>query len=401
MKRDPKTMNPILLLVVVMAVGLQDVASGAISPAIASIAAAFPGVSTTMIQMLVTLPNILIVIMAPLYGWLSTRIQPRKIIIFGLVMFSAGGILPAFMNSLPHILFFRVFLGLGTGITLPSAIAIIPAFYEGNQREKLVGWNMSVGCFGCIIMQILGGYLTEIDWHYSFFAYGVGVFSLVMVLLFLPEVSMKQSGETEEPAKKGGIFAQIPKAVYGIALIYLVGMILDTVMATNISLQIETEGIGSPANSGIGLSLFIGGSLVSSLLYGKYYEICKEFSRGLAWVIMGIGFFMCASSYTIVTIYFSLLICGIGNGLVVPAYFAHVSKITARGYVAFSVAMISAAQGLGNFIVPVFVNMIVRAFSRDYGRFPILFSSFALMSLGIVLTLWVVFQKNRSVKTSG
>jgi hypothetical protein len=222
-----------------------------------------------------------------------------------------------------------------------------------------------------------------------------------MVLAFLPEVPMRQREEIREPAKKGGIFAQIPKAVYGIAMIYLVGMILDTVMATNISLQIETEGIGTPANSGIALSLFIGGSLVSALLYGKYYEICKEFSRGVAWVIMGIGFFMCASSYAITTIYLALLICGIGNGFVVPAYFAHVSKITAPAYVAFSVAMISAAQGLGNFIVPVFVNVIVRAFSRDYGRFPILFSSFALVFFGIVLTLWVVFQKTRAVNKPG
>jgi MFS family permease len=402
MKRDPKTVNPILLLVAVMAVGLQDVSSGAISPAIASIAAAFPDVSTTAIQMLVTLPNILIVIMAPLYGWLSTRIQPRKIIIFGLFMFSAGGILPAFMNSLPLILICRSLLGLGTGITLPSAIAIIPAFYEGNQREKLVGWNMSVGCLGCIVMQILGGYLTELDWHYSFFAYSVGIFSLLMVLFFLPDVPMRRREETKDPSVNGGsIFTQIPRAVYGIALIYLVGMILDTIMATNISLQIETEGIGTPSNSGIALSIFIGGSLVSALLYGKYYEICKEFSRGLAWIIMGIGFLMCASSHTIATIYLSLLVCGVGNGFVVPAYFSHVSRITAQAYVGFSVAMIAAAQGLGNFIVPVFVNLIVKGFSRNYGRFPILFSSFALVSLGVILTLWVIFQKSRSVKTSG
>ena len=139
MRRDAKTLSPFVMLITVLSVGLQDISAGAVSPAISAICQSYPSVSIGMIQMIVTLPTLAICIMAPVYGWLSNRIQPRRLIIYGLLLFCIGGSLPVFLNNLPLIMICRVALGVGTGITLPAALAIIPVFYEGKKRDKLIG----------------------------------------------------------------------------------------------------------------------------------------------------------------------------------------------------------------------------------------------------------------------
>ena len=111
MRRDAKTLSPFVMLITVLSVGLQDISAGAVSPAISAICQSYPSVSIGMIQMIVTLPTLAICIMAPVYGWLSNRIQPRRLIIYGLLLFCIGGSLPVFLNNLPLIMICRVALG--------------------------------------------------------------------------------------------------------------------------------------------------------------------------------------------------------------------------------------------------------------------------------------------------
>lgn len=224
MRRDAKTLSPFVMLITVLSVGLQDISAGAVSPAISAICQSYPSVSIGMIQMIVTLPTLAICIMAPVYGWLSNRIQPRRLIIYGLLLFCIGGSLPVFLNNLPLIMICRVALGVGTGITLPAALAIIPVFYEGKKRDKLIGFNQAVGSIGCIFMQQIGGYFADIDWHLSFLAYLMGLFSLVLVLLFLPDIPMEKVLKTADKDRKS-IFSCVSTKIYGLAGVLFVAMI--------------------------------------------------------------------------------------------------------------------------------------------------------------------------------
>ena len=126
MKKDYTEMNPYVLAIPVLAIGLQDSASACISPAIASIAASYPDVAVSTVQLLVTLPSIAVCIVSILYGWLSVRINPRTLVVIGLSLFVIGGMAPLFVTSFDGILACRVILGMGAGLTLPACDSIIP-----------------------------------------------------------------------------------------------------------------------------------------------------------------------------------------------------------------------------------------------------------------------------------
>ena len=381
MRRNAKTMSPLLLAIAVLSVSLQDIAAGAISPAIASMAAAYPDHSISFIQMVVTLPTLAIVLISPIYGWLSNKIQPRKVIIFGLFLFIIAGTFPVFLDNIYLIMFFRLILGCGSGITITASLAIIPVFYEGEKRDSMVGFNTAMGSLGCIFMQMLGGYFCEINWHYSFLAYLIGLFSLIMVVLFLPDIPMslqQQSGKREKR-----IYACVPKSVYGLALLFAVGMTFITFLSTNISIMVEGEKIGNPANTGIALSLYTVGSAISSSLFGKLKKHLRIFVIPFGWILTAVGYFALSHVNSISSVYLSILLSGLGMGLVVSSYFRRVSEITELPYVAFAVSMIATANGLGNFIHPTVVALISKMIGTSaYGRMAISIAAYALFIIG-------------------
>ncbi len=382
MHRNAKTMSPLLLAIAVLSVSLQDIAAGAISPAITSMAAAYPDHGISFIQMVVTLPTLAIVLISPIYGWLSNKIQPRKVIIFGLGLFIFAGTFPVFLNNIYLIMLCRLLLGCGSGITITASLAIIPVFFEGEKRDSMVGFNTAMGSIGCIFMQMMGGYFCEINWHYSFLSYLIGLFSLIMVVFFLPDIPMSNPKQIENENKR--INTGVPKAVYGMAILFAVGMTFITFLSTNISIMVEGEKIGNAANTGIALSLYTVGSAVSSSLFGKLKKYIGIYVIPLGWILTAVGYFAVSGVYTVQGVYGSILLSGLGMGIVVSSYFRRVSEITALPYVAFSVSMIATANGLGNFIHPTIVGLISKIIRTSaYGRIAINISAYALLIIGI------------------
>lgn len=383
-RRNAKTMPSLLLLITVLSVGFQDIAAGAVSPAIAAICASFPNIPTSTIQLIVTLPTLLICVVSPIYGWLSNKIQPRKLIIFGLGMFIVGGMLPVCLNSLVLIMICRAALGIGSGITIPAALSIIPVFYEGKMRDRLIGFNQAVGSMGCIFMQLVGGLFADIDWHLSFLAYGFGLISFLLVVFFLPDVPMDQVQESAQGEPKKNIFKSIPPRVYGLALVFLVCMIFVCIPTTNLSLMIVNAGIGTAASAGLALSIYTVGSMIGSAAFGYVKKAIGRHVFALSYIVCGAGFFLVSTAKSMTALYCFMIIAGLGMGCLMCSYIGRAAEVAKLAFVAFSISMITSANGLGNFIHPAFVGWMDGILGNIYGQKAILFAGVALIVMGVL-----------------
>jgi MFS family permease len=389
MARDPKTMNKFLLALTVLSVGLQDIAAGAVSPAIYSICMAFPEVSTSTVQLVITLPTLSICIVAPLYGWLSNKIQPRKLIIFGLALFVAAGCMPVFLDSLPLIMLCRVLLGVGTGITMPSALSIIPVFYSGKVRDKFIGFNQGVGSLGCIFMQAIGGYFADVDWHLSFLAYAVGVVSLVLVVLFLPDIPMDKLNAGVDKSEKVSIWRRVSPGLYGLTLVFVVCMIFVCIPTTNLDLMIQGKGIGTAASTGLALSVYTVGSFLGSVAFGYIKKACGIYTFTLSYLVCGAGFLLLSSAGSMGSVFAAMVIAGLGMGCLMCAYIGRAAEIASSlAWVAFSIALVNAANGFGNFIHPTFVGLLDGIYGNIYGSAAIRIAGGALVAMGLVVGLF-------------
>lgn len=385
-KRNIQTMNPFLLAVPVLAIGLQDSASATVSPAIASICAAFPNVSIATVQLMVTLPALASCIIALFYGYFSSKVNPRKLVILGLSLFVIGGISPVFMNSIYTILICRVILGLGAGLTLPASTAIIPLLYKGQQRENMMGYNVCCGAAGCMLMLFSGGHLAAIGWRYCFLGYSIGIISLLLVLFMLPEIPMPEKPANSEKAKTN-VFKYVHPLAYVEIAAYLIACTFMTMVTSNVSLFVEGEKLGTAANSGTTLTLHLLGGAIGAIFYGLLKKRLKYYVIPISWAVLGLGFVMVGKSSSIAMIYLLMILAGLGVGVIWPAYCMRMTELSHPVATATILAIAGAIQGFATFINPAVNSLLVKIFGFSYGRESILICGVVLTVGAIVVTL--------------
>ncbi|MBE3581324.1 MAG: hypothetical protein IMW96_06800 [Thermoanaerobacteraceae bacterium] len=109
----------------IMSIGLLMMGVMAIATGLSVIAARFPEVSQTSIQLLITLPCVVIIVVTPIVGKLQEYISMKTLVLLGIICFLAGGVLPAFLTSFSLILVCRAILGIGVGtVQVPASIVV-------------------------------------------------------------------------------------------------------------------------------------------------------------------------------------------------------------------------------------------------------------------------------------
>lgn len=392
-KKDFSEMNPYVLAIPVLAIGLQDSASACISPAIASICATYPEIPVSTVQLLVTLPSIACCVVAIFYGWLSVRINPRTLVIAGLVLFVVGGMLPMLLTSFYGILACRIVLGMGAGLTLPACDSIIPRLYKGRLRENMMGWNMTVGAVGCTIMIFVGGQFAVKDWHLSFLGYGVGLISLVLVLALLPRIPMVKGDKGEKPTMSA-VMTGVKWLAWIEIAVYFVGNMLATLVTSNLSLFVEGAGIGTAADTGFALSIQMIGAAFGAFFYGWLKHRLGYFVIPFSWGLMALGFFVVSNGDSLTGVYAGMVVAGVGVGIVWPAYCIRITELCKPASQAMAIAIAGALQGFGNFFNPVIGAWCVALLGIGYGADLIAVSSGALTAIcAMVLVVSVVSRK--------
>ncbi|MEY7999111.1 hypothetical protein AB8U03_02660 [Clostridium sp. Mt-5] len=98
--------NKTKAIIAIMATGLLIMGIGATSPALASIAQAFPNVSPTLIMLIATLPPLVLVPFSLLTGKLAgSKLKYKTLAVIGIILFVIGGFLSVFFFSLIESLF--------------------------------------------------------------------------------------------------------------------------------------------------------------------------------------------------------------------------------------------------------------------------------------------------------
>ena len=384
MTRDYKKMHPLLLAIPVLAIGLQDSASACISAAIASICATYPEVPVEQVQLLVTLPSVAVCIISLFYGWLSVHINPRTLVIIGLSLFCIGGISPAFLDSFQAIFACRIILGIGAGLTLPAGNTIIPRLYEGQMRANMVGWDMAVGAIGCTVMVFVGGLFADVNWHYSFLGYCVGLVSLILVVALLPKIPMVTEEETNNKPSTIHMLKGIGPKVWGVIAVYFIGNMFATMVTSNLSLFIEGAGIGSATITGTALSVQMIGAAIGAGIFGVVQKKTGWFVIPIAWFALGLGYLIVVESFSIPMICFGMTLAGAGVGMAWPAYSLKCIESCKEVSQTTAVSILGAVQGFGNFFQPVIGAWCVALLGIGFGYDLIVVSEVVLLGLGAI-----------------
>ena len=197
----------------------------------------------------------------PLMGALSDRIGRRKLLIqigLGLMCLATAGYIIA--AQYVDLLVLRIIQGIGIGITVPAAMALMAGFTERSTRGGSMGFYTTLRMLGFSIGPLLGGFLLV---HFGFgvvFIVGAGFLLLAITLIHL---WVKDLPVEQDPSRKSR-FRIVDKSLLtpGILTAALSTFVMANAFALITSLENEF-------NSKLGLNAFGFAFAFSTMMFGR------------------------------------------------------------------------------------------------------------------------------------
>jgi MFS family permease len=350
-----------LLLFVVLTIGSLTFGVAAATPALAEIAKAFPEVSPQTIQMVVTVPSLLIMVSTLICGVLSRSIGKKKLVIIGMLLFGIGGVTPAFYGGIIFILIMRGVFGVGVGFLLPLSQALVADYFEGRDRDVFMGYSSSNAAVFGIVFTLLGGFLCDIYWRYTFYAHLLVVPAFLIVLAKMPEPAKQRETERLKPA---GLTV---RSWFYIS-IYFVYNIVMFCFITDLAFVISADKIGNAGTAGVVMTFSSVGGIIAGIILGWVTKLFRDYAIVFALIFLAVGSILLLFVQTAPMFMLAYALWGLGFGTFNPLIILEVMGSVAKSATAFAVAVLTSAMGIGQFISPMFYSLLHNLFGFEGAR---------------------------------
>jgi len=132
----------------------------------------------------------------------------RRVMLWGIVLFTAASLLCAAAPSLEVFLAGRALQGLGAAMLMPNSLAILSASFSGEARGRAVGTWAAAGAISGALAPMLGGWLVDSAGLPFIFMLNVPIALAAFALgyLYVPE---SENGERPPPDWAGAALATI------------------------------------------------------------------------------------------------------------------------------------------------------------------------------------------------
>lgn len=379
-KKYSKMLIPSILSVSVLTI----MAPTAVSPALAAIRDAFPYISETQAKLVLTLPTLVMMPIGLCSAHLTARIDKKKLLLTGMVLFLVFGVAGGFVNDFRLLLLMRLFFGVGLGIMTPLSTSLIFDFAsDANRRSKLLGIQGAFNQFGGLLFMSLSGVLASISWRYSFLCYAFVIISIVLTALFMPSIppmSSKQKGGTGSMKKQ-----KMNKKIFILAFFAMMIFACYFVINTDLALFMDVEGIGDAKACGYALSLMRIPAIIAGVLLAWIMRNLKDWTMPLATVTMAVGYVIIAYSHSYGILVAGCLVVGLGGGFALPPISLFLPRIVTPRQRTLGVAIIMSVAQVGQFVSPVYTDLFVDNSMNDAGRMRFIVCAITSVIIGFLV----------------
>lgn len=367
-----------------LALAFIQLASSAVSPALANMSQAFPDVSPALIGMLSTLPSFLGIPCTLVCGKIvGQKVSYRTLANLGMVVSLVCGIAPAFTNSFALMLVWRALFGMGYGVISPLMMPMVMANFEGEDVYRQTSMNAVSTNIGAVVFQMLGGYACNaFGWRTTFIIYVLLLPSLLATFFLLPEPPKQVRHSDEKKLCPAAIFSTAGKW----CIFYLLHMIFFYVSVLQTSNVVHSSGFGGSDAAAIILSIVTGGGVLGGYLY-KRIKSWGVHVLTFAYISLAIGYLVLAICPNVWIMALGSVLIGIGFGINMPALQIF-TGLAVPGYARSEAASyLNVFGGIGGFISSFVVTKIVELFGYQPGRpsFVVCIVGYCLMALVVCL----------------
>lgn len=351
------------LAVSILSLSLLTVMAGAaVAPALGIINEHFSNTNQLLVQMIISMPALFIVLTSLVFSRLSAKFRARSLLMFGLILYTAGGAAAGIIDNIYCVLAFRALVGIGVGIIMPMSTGLLAFYYTRDKQDKLMGYSSAMNQMGGAVATLLSGLLASVSWKLSFLVYLMGLISIVLCMRFLPNEHIGNSPKTDEQLQRPDTSATKSRSIFAQYYSYVVAMFLLMVtffiFPCAFALETVKEGIIpqqyiSVIMAGMDIVAFLGGL---SFVYVK--KIAGRSTRIAAPLLFAAGYAFLAFVGGWAGALAGSVFVGFANGMGIPFIIATASKKAGRAAGSTVMPLLSAALYLAQFLTPVLLSGI-------------------------------------------
>lgn len=383
-------MNKKILKIALLSVSMLVAVAPAINANIPAMKEAFPQVPLSMVEMITTIPSLFLMISVLTSGVIAKKIGYKQTIMLGLGIVAVSGIIPVFIGNFYLVLFSRAALGFGIGLFNSLLIGLISYFFDGNERTTLIGYHEALGGLGGMMITYIAGQLMHINWQVPFISYAIAIPVFFIFWKVIPKVKTedilhKNKKQVEINEGKEGSFS----IVYAFMILIVIGATLNMTMGIKVSSLIVEQGYGSASDASTVIMLLSLGAMISGFIFGKMYNIFKNYIMCVGFLITALAMFIIGTSHTTWMTVCGGFLVGFGFRVMMPTLTNIVNSSHLKNPT-LATSLLLVAYNLGSAFAP-YGSLIIQKLSWTSDLRGVFFVD----GLGFVLLAVIVFVVNR------
>ena len=355
----------------------------AVSPIMGELDTIFPHAGELEIEMLESLPSLMIIPFMLLSGRWSVRGNKQRLLALGTTIFFLSGVGCMLTRDIVGLVIIGGIMGIGAGIIIPLSTGLIVDYFTGDYRVKQLGISSAINNLTLVIATALTGWLADREWHLAFVVYLFPLATLLLlpVLRRTPPTPEPQEGAQNRQTRiNRGVIAKL-------MLFYFAITYLSLIVTFNTSFLVERDGMDSSV-SGIIISLFFLAIMAPGFVLNTIVRLFGRQVNLWALIIMGCGLVvMSLDRHNVLTLVMGASMTGLGYGVMQPIIYDKAATNSPPHLATLALSLTMAVNYLAILVTPFLIEFIDKIFDTSSSSFGFIFNGLAALSLALLTLL--------------
>ncbi len=406
---------PWISLVAILSISLVVNLPGlAVSPILAKLHGIFPNTNELEIQMLTSLPNLVIIPFILLSGKLARGNKKMLILAIGLIIFTIAGVLYFFADTMTELILLGCLVGVGCGFVIPLAASLLAIYFYGRRRVWALGMKSGISNAAVIVATLFVGWVAAYNWHLSFIVYLTPVLPFLLIPFmsgkyitshFIPDqekvqfLKQKDSDTNKAQASHPGypLPAQAHKSVIrlllGVISLYVICTYATTTVSYCLPFTMGHYGFDSGI-VGIATAMFFLSATVAGFTLPAVMKITGSMTIPVSILVSASGLLLVSLFHSMPMYIIGVFLTGYGYGIVQPIIYDKTTAIAPNKSLANQYfAYVLTGNYIAISVVPFFIKFMAAIFHTTTEASPNFAFSLNAIILGILFIASIVLRK--------
>lgn len=355
----------------------------AVSPIMGKIDTIFPNATELEVEMLESLPSLMIIPFMLLAGRWAIRGNKIKLLAIGCTVFLGSGIGCMLTRDIGSLVAIGGIMGIGAGMIIPLSTGLIVEYFTGDYRVQQLGISSAINNLTLVVATALTGWLAQSDWHLAFAVYLLPA----ATLLLLPALHHTPPAPEPPDSAQHRQTTINRRVIIELMLFYFAITYCSLIVTFNTPFLVERAELSSSV-AGIIISLFFLAIMVPGFVLNTIVRLFGQ--RVNMWALMTMGIGLCVMSldrHNVLTLILGATMTGLGYGTMQPIIYDKAATNSPPQLATLALSATMAVNYLAILTAPFIIEFIDKLFGTTNPSFGFLFNGGATLLLGTAALL--------------